>query len=463
MQSPEASRTPSRTIALRPRAFVLAIFLATTLFAQNADAAAPNLFFHISTEDVFVTPDVDPPTLRDVPQDATGSLSVAPVVDASSAGSPPDEQTATLPDLPGPEPQEAATAADLPAAHARSDAAALAEETVAEGPEGATATVDEKRVVAQDDASQLEASPAESLSRFAPRIQYFLPTPRGAVSLNGGGEPVATRAPAEAHPWSRSPLRAVVPLPVASSAPAPLPIPKDSPAPAPATHPAQRDPSGAQISFARIATAGLVVAPTVAYPAALAAGVVLVLVGVSLYTLLSRRDLLKNDVRRGIFDRIQENPGLTTAQIARGVGVRYQTVSYHLVALEKAGYISLQMHGRRAHFFANTGRLTQEIRLLTPLARDASALKALAVIQANPGVMLTEVGALMGYTPTTGVWHVKKLVHAGLVVSEKSQGCCRLRVDAQRLAVFEALRSQEAATPEPSSEPAGHSGTISGV
>jgi predicted transcriptional regulator len=121
-----------------------------------------------------------------------------------------------------------------------------------------------------------------------------------------------------------------------------------------------------------------------------------------------------------------ENPGITIIRIADIVGVRHQTVCYHLKKMKRHGHVVAHAKGNRLLHFLNGAVATEEERDLIPVAHDAVAMEILARIAESPGIMKKDVATSTGLTRTGGAWHVNKLTRKGIVREQRVGGHCRL-------------------------------------
>jgi predicted transcriptional regulator len=112
--------------------------------------------------------------------------------------------------------------------------------------------------------------------------------------------------------------------------------------------------------------------------------------------------------------------------ISQIVGVRHQTVCYHLQKLKRRGHVIAHAKGNRLLHFLNGAVATEEERNLIPVAHDPLTMEILDQIARNPGIMKKDVAVSVGLTRTGGAWHVNKLARNGIVREERVGGHCFL-------------------------------------
>lgn len=157
--------------------------------------------------------------------------------------------------------------------------------------------------------------------------------------------------------------------------------------------------------------------------------------------------VVRSQIRDSIYQVIMENPGITIIRIADLVGVRHQTVCYHLKKMKRHGHVVAHAKGNRLLHFLNGSVASEEERDLIPVAHDRLAMEILVRIAMNPGIMKKDVAVSTGLTRTGGAWHVNKLTKKGIVREHRVGGHCRLYPVPDRVEIVLSLsrrRSSEA-------------------
>lgn len=134
----------------------------------------------------------------------------------------------------------------------------------------------------------------------------------------------------------------------------------------------------------------------------------------ALYTRLTRAHVLTAPARAAILDVVQAEPGIHASAVLERVGKAHGVGEYHLGVLVREGFLTtVETPGFRRYF--PTGRFSHaEMRALAAL-RDGQGEKLYRLIEANPGIHLSDLAARAGLTLPYVSRQVKGLVDAGLV------------------------------------------------
>lgn len=190
-----------------------------------------------------------------------------------------------------------------------------------------------------------------------------------------------------------------------------------SPAPGPA--PAARAAPLASQS-AGPATESLAVAQTALLAATLVLGA-LVLGPLALYSKIRRDATLLNDTRRGVYDAVVAQPGLSIQEVARRGAISHSTAAYHLDRLAAAGLVVATADGNKVRYYRNGGRFTEQERRLLPCLENAETVRVLEAVLQRPWTYRAEIAELLGITATTVNWHLRRLF-ACSVLTEAREG-----------------------------------------
>jgi predicted transcriptional regulator len=157
-------------------------------------------------------------------------------------------------------------------------------------------------------------------------------------------------------------------------------------------------------------------------------------------------------VRDRVYHAIADNPGITIIGISRLVGVRHQTVCYHLKKLKRSGHVVAHPKGNRLLHFVNGAVASEATRDLILVANDPVTIAILDRIIARPGLLRKEVAGTSGLTRTGAAWHVNKLVRHGIVREQRVGGQCHLYVVESQEQALRAL-TQQSREPAPPAFP----------
>lgn len=156
------------------------------------------------------------------------------------------------------------------------------------------------------------------------------------------------------------------------------------------------------------------VPPLLGGTAALVGFALLALLGWAFYTRLTQRAVLGSEARQRILDIVRDEPGIHAAAVLERVGRANGVVEHHLGILVREGFLTrVDTTGFRRYFV--TGRFSHsEMRALAAL-RDGQNEKLYRLIEAHPGIHLSELAQRADLSLAYASRTVKKLQEAGLV------------------------------------------------
>lgn len=135
---------------------------------------------------------------------------------------------------------------------------------------------------------------------------------------------------------------------------------------------------------------------------------------VGLFARLTGRAVLDSGTRQRILDVVRDEPGIHAAGVMERVGKRGGVTEHHLDVLVREGFLTcIESPGFRRFFV--TGRFSHtEMRALSAL-REGQNEKVFRIIQANPGIHLTDLAERAGISLPYASKTVRSLQDAGLV------------------------------------------------
>lgn len=140
--------------------------------------------------------------------------------------------------------------------------------------------------------------------------------------------------------------------------------------------------------------------------------------GVLLTAGFSRRggsDPLENEVRRRIYEAIEDRPGSYVSEIAEETDIPRSTVRYHVRVLNREGLVfDEKIRGKRRFFPAGS----DGVELTAALEDEATGAVFDAVARLAPA-SVSEVASSVDRTPATVSYHLSRLESAGLVERER--------------------------------------------
>jgi predicted transcriptional regulator len=127
--------------------------------------------------------------------------------------------------------------------------------------------------------------------------------------------------------------------------------------------------------------------------------------------------ILELDVRRKIYNLVQQYAGCHFREIERKSGLSTGSVKYHLDYLAKHNLIKREKEGNNLRYFPNNFKL-QNTKLLG-LLRQKSVRNILLYILINENCNHEQIVESVFLSPSTVSWHLKKLENNNIVRSVK--------------------------------------------
>lgn len=144
-------------------------------------------------------------------------------------------------------------------------------------------------------------------------------------------------------------------------------------------------------------------------------------------------ELLQQDRRRTLHERIRTHPGLSARELQRSLGLGWGETAYHLKLLSAAGLIRRERGGHRDYYFVLD--VTWGDRKLLLLLRSPSERRILVAIFEKPGMTFPEIAKRIGLAMSTVSFHLRHMLDLGVVAADLEGGFHRYRLtDPARLA-----------------------------
>ncbi|MGQ0534926.1 MAG: helix-turn-helix domain-containing protein [Methanobacteriota archaeon] len=135
-----------------------------------------------------------------------------------------------------------------------------------------------------------------------------------------------------------------------------------------------------------------------------------------LYRRLLAKDLLANDTRRAVYERVLATPGTTAGRIASELGLDRRTALHHLLILGEYGAIAELRVGRRMRYYKNGGAFDEREKRIHAALASTKTRRVLAVLRDLPGRRsLGAVATAAGIPKSTVRWHVERLRESGVL------------------------------------------------
>ncbi len=132
-------------------------------------------------------------------------------------------------------------------------------------------------------------------------------------------------------------------------------------------------------------------------------------------------ELLKHPMRAQVFQVIQANPGIHASELARRMGAGWGTIVHHLDKLEKGQLVAVRKVNNQKCFFEMGGKISRVDMAIAGAVRSDSASQIAAFVQTHPMTSQKMMAEELGISPALASFHVKKLVHMG-VLEKARQG-----------------------------------------
>jgi predicted transcriptional regulator len=157
-------------------------------------------------------------------------------------------------------------------------------------------------------------------------------------------------------------------------------------------------------------------------------------------------EVLQNDVRRRIFAYLKERVGANLKQVTDDLALTTTNAIWHLRKLEEAGLIhSRRFNGYKVFYPAEGGVEARRMSLGKTALSNGNAQDVFEHVVANPGTHQREIARALGVNHGTVRWHLKKLMHAELIVETRRGKASAYEPTAMGLAALREVASRKVA------------------
>lgn len=125
-------------------------------------------------------------------------------------------------------------------------------------------------------------------------------------------------------------------------------------------------------------------------------------------------NILKNDLRKKIYNFILENPGLHFGKISRELNIPKTTLYHHLNILEKQGTIKKYVEGRYHRYYASQEISSIDKKIIN-IFRQKTSRNIVLYLLINVGATQTELSENLEKHPTTIEFYLKKLLEMDII------------------------------------------------
>lgn len=119
--------------------------------------------------------------------------------------------------------------------------------------------------------------------------------------------------------------------------------------------------------------------------------------------------------RLHLLETVSREPGIILPVLVRRTGYARQSVVYHLRVLERAEAVAWVQRGRYRYYFVRNGRYVNRAKELVVTLRSPNTLALTVAVQRFPGLLLSELGNLVGRPPSALKRDLERLLRDGLV------------------------------------------------
>jgi predicted transcriptional regulator len=136
------------------------------------------------------------------------------------------------------------------------------------------------------------------------------------------------------------------------------------------------------------------------------------------YAKVPKEALLDHGARATIVSKVEEDPGITVAELSDDLSTPYNTVDYHVRRLQRERLLAQLVQGKRKHLYAAQVPSADRPRLAA--LRNANTVRLLEEIRNHPGSHQRALAAAIHVRPTSLAWHLARLEGSGLVRSART-------------------------------------------
>lgn len=151
------------------------------------------------------------------------------------------------------------------------------------------------------------------------------------------------------------------------------------------------------------------------------------------YRQINPSNIFKNLLRRDIFNRIQEEPGIHLHDLARKTNATLSTIRYHCAVLERLHKIRVVDEKGFRRFFQNGGRYSEDEQKIISCLRSETSSKILRLIMTQPDISRQGIADAIRMSGPSVTWHMQRLKETGIVSIEREGRSVRYVVEKEVL------------------------------
>jgi len=132
-------------------------------------------------------------------------------------------------------------------------------------------------------------------------------------------------------------------------------------------------------------------------------------------------NVLNTEVRRNLYEFIDEYPGSHLREIARELNLKPSNAAWHLRKLEQTNLIrSRAIGGKKVFYLVEGGIETRREAVAESILRNKNAYDIMYYLSNDPGKHLLEIAHALDLNHHTVKWHIKKMYIAELIEGDTS-------------------------------------------
>ena len=133
-----------------------------------------------------------------------------------------------------------------------------------------------------------------------------------------------------------------------------------------------------------------------------------------LYSKLSKKDVLDHFIRGQIYGYLVVHPGDNYTTIKKNLDLTNGTLTYHLVVLEREGFVKSQLRGTRRFYYPKGVKMPDNGTGFPAIKDDI-----ITRVKETPGITVRDLAALIGVSRQLTNYHLRALIQEGYVQVER--------------------------------------------
>ncbi len=132
-------------------------------------------------------------------------------------------------------------------------------------------------------------------------------------------------------------------------------------------------------------------------------------------------NVLKTEVRKNLYEYIDEYPGSHLREIARELDLKPSNAAWHLRKLEQTNLVrSRSIGGKRVYYLVEGGVEARREAIAEAILKNRNAREIMHYLRDHPGKHLLEIANALNLNHHTVKWHIKKMYMAELIDGDTS-------------------------------------------